>query len=64
MNSPRIAYAPRPDATPEGELNALANIYRFVLDSHVKKEATRPGSPDDAKGSKHDRARDIIPKRS
>ena len=41
MNNPRIDYAPRPDATPEGELNALASIYRFVLDSANKNAAGR-----------------------
>ena len=34
----QIVYAPRPDATSEGELNALASIYRFILDRHAKKE--------------------------
>ena len=60
MRSFRIAYVPRPDATPEGELSALAAIYRLVLDS---KKAARPGGPDDAmKGpKKHDRARTSIP---
>ncbi len=48
MDSPRIAYAPRPDTTPETEISALANVYRFVLDCRAKKEATRPGSPEDA----------------
>jgi hypothetical protein len=61
MDSARIAYSQRPDATPEAEAGALANVYKFVLDSHARKEATRPGSPDDAtKGSKCDRARTII----
>ena len=46
---PHIAYAPRPDATPEAEIATLAAVYKFVLDCHAKKEATRPGSPDDAK---------------
>ena len=64
MNSARMTYFQRPEATPEAEVSALANVYRFVLDRYTKKEATRPGSPEDAKGSKHDRARDIIPKRS
>ena len=41
MNSPRIAYTPRPDATPEGELNALASIYRFVLYSAHENAAGR-----------------------
>ncbi len=29
--APGVVYIPRPDATPEAELNALANVYRFVL---------------------------------
>ena len=37
--APRITYAPRPDATPEGELNALASVYRFILDCHAKPKA-------------------------
>jgi hypothetical protein len=47
MNSSRIAYAPRPDATPEGELNALASIYRFVLDSAHKNAAGRTSTNGD-----------------
>jgi hypothetical protein len=43
-----VSYAPRPDATAEAEISALANVYRFVLDCRAKKEATRPGSPNDA----------------
>jgi hypothetical protein len=31
MSSPRITYTQRSDATLEAELNALANIYRYVL---------------------------------
>ncbi len=30
-DSPRVFYTPRPDATPEGELNALADVYAFIL---------------------------------
>jgi hypothetical protein len=64
MHSPKVAYTPRPDAIPESELSALASVYRFILDCHAKKEATRPGGPDDAmKGSRNDRARTIIPER-
>ena len=48
MNSPRITYIQRPDATPEAELNVLANVYRFILDCHVKKMAAEPGSCNDA----------------
>ena len=32
MNDPRIIYTPRSDATPENELNALAAVYKLLLD--------------------------------
>jgi hypothetical protein len=48
MNSPRITYTSRPDATPEAELNVLANVYRFILDCHAKKGAAEPDSCNDA----------------
>jgi hypothetical protein len=55
MNSAHISYTQRSsDATPEGEVAALANVYRFLLDCHERKEATCPGSPDDAKEIKND----------
>ncbi len=48
-DAPRIAYTPRPDATPEGELNVLADVYRYILfESSARKEAAHPGGPDDA----------------
>jgi hypothetical protein len=31
MNSPRIVYRPREDASAEGEIHALAAVYRDVL---------------------------------
>jgi hypothetical protein len=44
----RNRYAPRPDATPTAELSALANVYRYVIDSHAKKEAAEATTePDD-----------------
>jgi len=56
----RIAYTPRPDATPEAELDVLASVYRFLL-IEKSKEGGSPTAPDDAKGSKHARAKTIIP---
>jgi hypothetical protein len=47
MDEPSITYAQHPDATPESEQLALAAVYRFIIDCHARKEATRPGSPDD-----------------
>jgi hypothetical protein len=55
MGSARIANAQNPGpATPEAEVSALANVYRFVLDCHAKKEAAPESRPDAAKGPKHD----------
>jgi hypothetical protein len=64
MSNPRLVYTPHQDATPEGELSALAGVYRFILfENGAKKEATRTGGPDDAERSLNEiRARDIIPK--
>jgi len=43
---PKIVYTPRPDTTLETEFNALAAVYRFILDCHAKKMAAElaPGS--------------------
>jgi len=49
MSSPHITYASRPDATPEGELSALAACYRFIFDCRAKKEAATESRPDDAR---------------
>jgi hypothetical protein len=38
-SEPRIVYRPRPDATPESELKALACVYRFVLEWHAARVA-------------------------
>jgi hypothetical protein len=54
MNNTRVAYAAHHDATPESEIAALASVYRLVLNCHTRKEATRPGSPDDAKEIRND----------
>lgn len=60
MPSPVVSYAPRPDATPAAELSALANVYRFVLDCHAKKEDTRPGAPNDGTKSKENSTNERI----
>ena len=48
MDSPRITFTSRPGATPEAELNVLANVYRFILDCHRNKTAAEPDSCNDA----------------
>jgi hypothetical protein len=48
MSSPSITYTQRSDAALEAELNALANVYRYVLfDTQARKE----GSHDLTSGS-------------
>jgi hypothetical protein len=49
MNSTHITYTSRPDATPEAELNVLANVYRFILDRRAKKMAPEPDGRDGTK---------------
>jgi hypothetical protein len=56
MSSSRIYYATRPDATPEVEISALANVYRLILDS---KKAAPSSGPDDVKGSRNDSRRKV-----
>ena len=47
MTKPYIVYHPHPNATPEGELNALANVYRFILGCQARKTAARPSTTGD-----------------
>jgi hypothetical protein len=42
MDSTRITYAPRHDATPETEVSALASAYRFIL---FESYASKKGAP-------------------
>ena len=49
-SSNHIKYVPRPDATPESELNALAAVYAFVLECHERQKVADPiGDPNEAK---------------
>lgn len=55
MDKPGIIYRPRPDATPEAELQALATVYEFIIESSQGKEkaAGTSGGEDDAKEIKN-----------
>jgi hypothetical protein len=58
MSSSRIIYRPREDATPEGELAALAAVYEFALRS--KNAAPEPDDCHDANlASKERRSHDL-----
>ena len=56
MNSSHITYAPRPDATAEAELGALAAIFKLCISSHERKEAAAESRPDDAERNLNDSA--------
>ena len=59
----RLTYTPRSDATMEVELEALAAVYRFVLERREgKKKVAVQSDQEDAKGAKeHVRAKVSIP---
>jgi hypothetical protein len=52
--SPSVTYTPRPDASPEGELTALASVYRFLLDRRERRDddLAIDGAEKDAKHAK------------
>jgi len=66
MSSARIIYTPRPEVTPETELDVLCNVFRFLLfeSSASKKVAAEPTpEPDgrnDGKKAKGDSACALI----
>ena len=41
---PHVTYTPWPEATPEGELAALAAVYAFVIGAHEQKKAAAPAT--------------------
>jgi hypothetical protein len=49
VREPTISYNPRPDATPEVEVTALAAIYKLCLSSHERKGAVAETRPEDAR---------------
>lgn len=64
MDSTRIIYTPRPGATSEGEVAALASVYRFLLDCHAKRKGGPATAPNDAKEIDNDRGAELnIPKK-
>jgi hypothetical protein len=45
-----ISYRPHLDATPEAELEVLAVVYSFLIQSHVNRTAAASGGCADNKG--------------
>jgi hypothetical protein len=40
----RVTYVPREDATPEGELAALAAVYALVIQAHERNKTAAPAT--------------------
>ncbi len=47
MDSRRIVYNPRPDATPGTEISALVAVYAYLIKTHNKRAAERVAASDD-----------------
>ena len=65
MNGARIIYTPRPDATPEAELDALAAIYCFVLtqsgaSKRVTEQALSPTAATTTEGYKQGKEASMV----
>ena len=54
--SDSIVYTPRPDATPEGGLNTLASVYRFIL---FESSASKKGGPTTAQNDAERRSNEL-----
>jgi hypothetical protein len=57
MSKPQVVYRPKADATAEGELRALAQVYSFVLRSH--KSRTQKANEDSSATIPEDDAKKI-----
>jgi hypothetical protein len=63
VSSPHTTYTPGTGATPEAEVSALANVYRFVLDCHQERGRLpdKSGPDDPERRSDEIRAKSSIP---
>ncbi len=58
---PRIVYSPHPNATPETEVEVLANIYRFVIRAHEERKAVeKNGGGEEAEADEHGRTEGVV----
>lgn len=58
-----IHYTPRPDASPEAEVECLANVYAFLLRCHENREAagTEGGGEGGKEAAEHARVEETAP---
>ncbi len=60
MSDVRVTYAQRQDTTPEAERNALAAVYRFVLQAHRDRKKGGPETAPDAGKEINERSGKVI----
>ena len=55
-----VTYTPRPGATPELEQATFANVYRFLIDAHTRKNlAAGPGERGNHDGTTKEISADV-----
>jgi hypothetical protein len=57
MSNRVISYHPRLDATPEAELEVLARVYGFLIQSHENRDAASGGCADNKKGGESEQSK-------
>ncbi len=57
MSNPAIRYRPHLDATPETELEVLAAVYSFLIQSRVNRKAAFRGGCVDNKGGESEQSK-------
>jgi len=46
VSRPKVIYHPRPNSTPEAELDALSAVYALALQKHYESEETAEAAPE------------------
>jgi hypothetical protein len=50
VGKPSISYSPRPDATLESEISALAAVYSYLINTHNSKKTAECAAASDDNG--------------
>jgi hypothetical protein len=59
-DDPCLVYSPREDASPEGELAALAAVYKFVLERHNERKKSS-GNESEGEGARSSSSQERYP---
>jgi hypothetical protein len=53
-DTPSVVYVPHPSATPESELDVLANVYAYLIKTHDSKNVAEPAQLQNWRGKEFD----------